>query len=177
MRSRFLISARGRRDAARGAAGHRRRRRTPASRAIRPSREPWETSPRRPPRPHCGAHFCVHWAAFGVDAPSRADRDGDGIPDYVERVLAVAENVHHVENEVLGWPAPLGDGTRGGGHDKTDIYLTELAGEQVFGYTATDPGRNRPRRRARRAAAPTSSSTTTTATSTSRGRSRGATSR
>jgi hypothetical protein len=110
----------------------------PGEPGIRPSRTPWEVA-EAAASPDCGAHFCVHWAAIGIDAPSRADHDGDGIPDYVERVLAVAENVHHVENEVLGWPAPLGDGTRGGGHDKTDIYLTELAGEQVFGYTATDP--------------------------------------
>jgi hypothetical protein len=110
----------------------------PGEPGIRPSRTPWDVA-EAAASPDCGPHFCVHWAAIGIDAPSRADLNHDGIPDYVERVLAVAENVHHVENEVLGWPAPLGDGTRGGGHDKTDIYLTELAGEQVFGYTATDP--------------------------------------
>jgi hypothetical protein len=110
----------------------------PGEPGIRPSRTPWDVS-EAADSPDCGPHFCVHWAATGIDAPSRADLNHDGIPDFVERVLAVAENVHHVENEVLGWPAPLGDGTSGGGHDKTDIYLTELAGEQVFGYTATDP--------------------------------------
>ncbi|MCW2980031.1 MAG: hypothetical protein JWO14_1758 [Solirubrobacterales bacterium] len=110
----------------------------PGEPGIRPSRTPWDVA-EAADSPDCGPHFCVHWAATGIDAPSRADLNHDGIPDYVERVLAVAENVHHVENEVLGWPAPLGDGTSGGGHDKTDIYLTELAGEQVFGYTATDP--------------------------------------
>jgi hypothetical protein len=116
----------------------------PGEPGIRPSRTPWGDVAEAAASPDCGAHFCVHWAAFGIDAPSRADRNGNGIPDYVERVLAVAENVHHVENEVLGWPAPLGDGSRGGGHDKTDIYLTELAGEQVFGYTATDPAEANP---------------------------------
>jgi hypothetical protein len=110
----------------------------PGEPGIRPSRTPWDV-PEAADSPDCVPHFCVHWAATGIDAPSRADLNHNGIPDYVERVLAVAENVHHVENEVLGWPAPLGDGTSGGGHDKTDIYLTELAGEQVFGYTATDP--------------------------------------
>ncbi|HVW46736.1 MAG TPA: MXAN_6640 family putative metalloprotease [Solirubrobacterales bacterium] len=109
----------------------------PGEPGIRPGRTPWDVG-EAADSPDCGAHFCVHWAAIGVDAPNLARRDQDGIPDYVERVLAVAENVHHVENEVLGWREPLGDGTRGGGHDKTDIYLTELAGEQVFGYTATD---------------------------------------
>jgi len=111
----------------------------PGEPGIRPSRAPWGDVGEAARSPDCGAHFCVHWAAFGVDAPSSTDRDRDGIPDYVERVLVVAENVHHVENEVLGWEPPYGDGSRGGEHDKTDIYLTELAGEQVFGYTATDP--------------------------------------
>jgi hypothetical protein len=111
----------------------------PGTPGIRPSRDPWGDVAEAAASPDCGEHFCVHWAAFGVDAPSLADHDHDGIPDFVERVLAVAENVHHVENEVLDWPEPFGDGSRGGGHDKTDIYLTELAGEQVFGYTATDP--------------------------------------
>ncbi|HEY0279986.1 MAG TPA: MXAN_6640 family putative metalloprotease [Solirubrobacterales bacterium] len=116
----------------------------PGEPGIRPSRTPWGAVGEAPASPDCGPHFCVHWAAFGADAPSRADHNADGIPDYVERVLAVAEYVQHVENEVLGWPAPLGDGSRGGGHDETDIYLTELAGEQVFGYTATDPAKTGP---------------------------------
>jgi hypothetical protein len=142
MRSRFLISAAAAATLlvalpGMAIAAH------PGEPGIRPSRTPWDIA-EAADSPDCGAHFCVHWAAIGIDAPSRTDRDGDGIPDYVERVLAVAENVHHVENEVLGWPAPLGDGTRGGGHDKTDIYLTELAGEQVFGYTATDPAETGP---------------------------------
>src|ERR1700749_1092928 len=92
----------------------------PGEPGIRPSRTPWDVA-EAPASPACGAPFCVHWAAQGMYPPSRADRDLDGIPDYVERVLAVAENVHHVENEVLGWPAPPRDGTRGGGHAKTDI--------------------------------------------------------
>jgi hypothetical protein len=116
----------------------------PGEPGIRPTRAPWGDVAEAASSPDCGAHFCVHWPAFGPDAPSLADRDGDGIPDFVERVLAVAENVHHVENEVLGWPEPFGDGSLGGENDKTDIYLTELAGEQVFGYTATDPARSEP---------------------------------
>jgi hypothetical protein len=89
----------------------------PGEPGIRPSRTPWDVA-EAADSPDCGAHFCVHWAAIGVDAPSRVDNDHDGVPDYVERVLAVAENVHHVENEVLGWQEPFGDGTRGGGHER-----------------------------------------------------------
>ena len=95
--------------------------------------------PEAPRSPACDANFCVHWVDQGLDAPRPKDSNGDGIPDFVERVLAVAEDVHHVENETLGWREPLSDGTLGGGHGKTDIYLAEI-GPQLFGYAAPDRG-------------------------------------
>jgi hypothetical protein len=97
------------------------------------------TVPEAPGSPACDADFCVHWVAVGLDAPNLADANGDGIPDYVARVLAVAEHVHLVENDRLGWREPKSDGARGGGHGKTDIYLSEIGG-QLFGYAAPDPG-------------------------------------
>lgn len=95
--------------------------------------------PEAPRSPACSAHFCVHWVAVGLDAPNLTDSDGDGIPDYVERVMRVAEHVHEVENEKLGWREPKSDGGRGGGHSKTDIYLSQIGGE-LFGYAAPDAG-------------------------------------
>jgi Family of unknown function (DUF6055) len=103
---------------------------------IHPSRNTY-TVPEAPKSPACDANFCVHWVDQGLDAPNLEDSNGDGIPDYVERVLAVAEHVHQVENEELGWREPLSDGTLGGGHGKTDIYLSEIGGE-LFGYAAPD---------------------------------------
>ncbi len=106
---------------------------------IDPSRNSY-TVPEAPQSPDCGPDFCVHWVDEGLDAPSLKDSNGDGVPDFVERVLAVAEHVHQVENVKLGWREPLSDGTLGGGHGKTDIYLTELGDEQLFGYAAPDRG-------------------------------------
>jgi Family of unknown function (DUF6055) len=103
---------------------------------ITPSRSSYSV-PEAPQSPACDANFCVHWVDQGLDAPSLKDSNGDGIPDFVERVLAVAEHVHHVENEKLGWREPVSDGTLGGGHGKTDIYLSEIGGE-LFGYAAPD---------------------------------------
>jgi hypothetical protein len=103
---------------------------------IHPSRNAY-TVPEAPQSPACDANFCVHWVDQGLDAPNLEDTNGDGIPDYVERVLAVAAHVHHVENEKLGWREPLSDGTLGGGNGKTDIYLSEIGGE-LFGYAAPD---------------------------------------
>jgi hypothetical protein len=95
--------------------------------------------PEAPGSPACDANFCVHWVDQGRDAPNLKDSNGDGVPDYVERVLAVAAHVHHVENEKLGWREPLSDGTLGGAHGKTDVYLAEV-GPNLFGYSEPDPG-------------------------------------
>jgi hypothetical protein len=89
--------------------------------------------------PACSRHFCVHWVTEGLDAPVAADRDSDGIPDFVERVLRVAEHVHDVENDKLGWREPRSDGRQGGRKGKTDVYLSQIGGE-LFGYAAPDRG-------------------------------------
>jgi hypothetical protein len=104
------------------------------------------TVPEAPRSPACAGRFCVHWVAEGTDAPSLADTngsaDGDGIPDYVERVLEVAAHVHGVENGRLGWREPRSDGRRGGLRGRTDVYLKEL-GRLLFGYAAPDPSQAR----------------------------------
>ena len=95
--------------------------------------------PEAPRSPACSEFFCVHWVAEGLDAPNPADADADGIPDYVVRVLKVAEHVHQIENEKLGWREPKSDGRKGGGLGKTDIYLSQIGGN-LFGYAAPDRG-------------------------------------
>jgi hypothetical protein len=102
--------------------------------------------PEAPRSPACSPHFCVHWVDEGLDAPSLGDRDGDRVPDFVERVLQVADRVHAVENEKLGWREPRGDGRRGGRRGKTDVYLSQIGGE-LFGYAAPDRGQATERHR------------------------------
>jgi hypothetical protein len=97
------------------------------------------TVPEAPNSPACERHFCVHWVAEGIDAPSLADANGDGVPDFVDRVLSVAEHVYSIENVKLGWRPPKSDGKKGGGNGKTDIYLAEIGGA-LFGYAAPDRG-------------------------------------
>lgn len=115
--------------------------RTPAARPTDdpdPNRNAY-TVPEAPRSPACTRHFCVHWVAEGIDAPSLADADGNGVPDYVTQVQEVAERVHTVENERLGWREPKPDGRKGGKRGKTDIYLDEIGGA-LFGYAAPDRG-------------------------------------
>jgi len=99
--------------------------------------------PEAPASPACAGQFCVHWVAEGIDAPDLADAngsaDGDGVPDYVERVLRVAAHVYATENGRLGWREPRSDRSRGGRRGKTDVYLKEL-GRLLFGYAAPDRG-------------------------------------
>jgi hypothetical protein len=97
------------------------------------------TVPQAPKSPRCGPHFCVHWVAEGIDAPNLADSNGDGVPNFVLQVLRIAEHVHEVENDRLGWREPKSDGRTGGGFGKTDIYLSQIGGE-LFGYAAPDRG-------------------------------------
>jgi hypothetical protein len=97
------------------------------------------TVPQAPKSPACSRHFCVHWVAEGLDAPNLADSNQDGVPDFVQKVLNVAEHVHSIENDKLGWREPKSDGHRGGGNGKTDIYLSQIGGE-LFGYAAPDSG-------------------------------------
>jgi hypothetical protein len=89
--------------------------------------------------PACSPHFCVHWVDQGLDAPDPSDKNGNGVPDFVERVLRVAEHVHTVENDRLGWREPRSDGHIGGRSGKTDVYLSQIGGE-LFGYAAPDRG-------------------------------------
>ena len=95
--------------------------------------------PESPASPACSRHFCVHWVDQGLDAPEPADADGDDVPNFVERVLQVAERVHRVENGRLGWREPRSDGRQGGRRGKTDVYLSQIGGE-LFGYAAPDRG-------------------------------------
>ena len=97
------------------------------------------TVPEAPKSPSCTPHFCIHWVAEGIDSPNLADADGDGVPDYVDRVEAVAEHVYSIENGKLGWRDPKSDGRKGGGRGKTDVYLDQIGGA-LFGYAAPDRG-------------------------------------
>jgi Bacterial Ig-like domain/Family of unknown function (DUF6055) len=89
--------------------------------------------------PYCTAHFCFHWVTSTADAPDLTDANGNGVPDYVDTAAGVAENVYSVEVDELGWRPPKSDGD-----GKTDVYLKQLGGSGIYGYSAPDPEQQLP---------------------------------
>jgi hypothetical protein len=100
------------------------------------------------------AHFVVHWPTVpgchapeqGCDEPELADdAPGNGVPDYIDDVIAAAEDSYAVENGTLGWPDPKPDGSRGG-NSKVDVYVADICSEGtqncVFGYASPDDASN-----------------------------------
>jgi hypothetical protein len=89
--------------------------------------------------PYCSAHFCVHYVTTTKDAPDLTDVGGmQGVPDYVEKIDVAAETSYAIENGQIGWRAPKPDGNLGGS-SLTDIYLVNVGGRSLFGYSAPDP--------------------------------------
>jgi hypothetical protein len=110
----------------------------PTDGSADPQQNGW-SAPEADASPLCSQHFCVHWVESGADAPPLADGNHNGVPDWVETVSATAEHVYSVENSGLGWRAPRGDGSEGGGSNLTDIYLEDVGGSGIYGYSAPDP--------------------------------------
>jgi hypothetical protein len=73
-------------------------------------------------------HVRVHYVTTSSDAVPDDDADGDGTPDYVQEVAALAE-IAWEDLVERGFRAPLSDGglvDDDGGDDRFDIYLRDL---------------------------------------------------
>lgn len=99
-------------------------------------------------------HFRIHYVTSPTsnDRPSQTDTSpANGTPDYVDSMGTVLEEVYACENGSgatdcaagsaadLGWTPPADDSPRGG-DARLDVYISDLYPDQIFGYTATDPG-------------------------------------
>ncbi len=85
--------------------------------------------------------FRIHFDIEGEHAVDPADRDANGIPDYVDVTAAAIDSMWHLEVEVLGYDPPPSDGGLGGG-DEYDVYIEQILGGY---YGFTQPEGNGPR--------------------------------
>ena len=96
-------------------------------------------------------HFCVFWVDSSAyqDAPDLTDANGNGVPDYVESVLGIAEYSYSIEVKpgAMAWLPPKPDTTGCGGDPalRSDLYLKQLGDAGLFGYESPDPGQGRAR--------------------------------
>lgn len=80
--------------------------------------------------PSPGGRFLVHYTRVGTNAVPAADNDTSGVPDFVEYVADVYDNVVSFYETMLGFRAPLGDGAvaDNGGDGRFDVYLVDFNG-------------------------------------------------
>ena len=77
-----------------------------------------------PPRLYASQRAVVHYVVQGIDAPPLNDDDGDGVPDYVERVAAAADTaIAYYERR--GFARIPGDGA--GPDGRPDIYISRFS--------------------------------------------------
>jgi hypothetical protein len=100
-------------------------------------------------RRSCTTRFCVHWVTRSADAPPLADRNGNRIPDWIDRTKAVLGTVWSAEIGRFGYRRPLSDttssGHRGGNpNGRFDVFIGDLGSDGLYGYcTSDDPRRGR----------------------------------
>jgi hypothetical protein len=77
-----------------------------------------------PSRTYAGRRAVVHYVTSGIDAPPLNDDDGDGVPDYVERVADAADTTLGFY-ELQGFAPLLPDDA--GPDARPDIYVSRFA--------------------------------------------------
>ena len=76
-----------------------------------------------------GGAFKVHFTRAGINAVPAVDTDDSGVPDFVEQVATVYEEVGGLYHGALGYRRALSDGTipDNGGDARFDVYLVDFA--------------------------------------------------
>lgn len=86
-----------------------------------------------PPYISLQGHYRIHYTTTGADAPPPVDANGNGVPDWVETVGQVFEDVYATEVGAMGYAAaPTASGA------PYDVYLLSLAAQKAFGFTQSD---------------------------------------
>jgi hypothetical protein len=77
-----------------------------------------------PERTYSSRRAVVHYVVFGIDAPPLNDDDGDGVPDYAERVGEAADRAL-AYFERRGFRMPLPD--EAGPDTRPDLYISRFS--------------------------------------------------
>jgi hypothetical protein len=83
----------------------------------------------------CNRHTCVHWSTSGANSATDA---------WAKKTLDYLSTVWRKEVGKLDYRAPLKDGDHGG-NTKLDVYLKDVGGQGVYGYTSPEYGGKEPR--------------------------------
>jgi hypothetical protein len=77
-----------------------------------------------------GDRFLIHYTREGPNAVPAADDDGGGVPDHVEHIGAVYDEVLAFYTGALSYREPLSDAEidDNGGDGRFDVYLVDFAG-------------------------------------------------
>jgi hypothetical protein len=94
-------------------------------------------------RHRCTTRFCIHWVTRSSDAPSLVNRNGNRLPDWIDKVRSVMANVWNVEIGRIGYRKPRNDrssgGHRGGNpNSKLDVFVADVGRNGIYGYCTTD---------------------------------------
>ncbi len=76
-------------------------------------------------------HFRIHYDLTGTNAVDNADSNGDSVPDYIDTMASVFEEVYNHEIYELGYTIPPSDGMEGGS-SAYDIYVKST---NAYGWT------------------------------------------
>lgn len=85
--------------------------------------------------------FRIHYDISGFNAVDPADSDGDNIPDYIETMAEVFEEVYDHEINVLGYTPPPTDGEHGGSGNY-DVFIKKLSYYGLTNYIEPAIGDN-----------------------------------
>ncbi|NME67642.1 T9SS type A sorting domain-containing protein [Flammeovirga aprica] len=88
------------------------------------------------PKVYESQYFTLHYTLTGDDAIDATDQDGNNIPDYIDLVATISDNVFKIDIQDRGFNAPPSDSGLGGSN-KPDIYIYNLE-SGVYGTVAPE---------------------------------------
>jgi len=78
-------------------------------------------------------HFRIHYNLTGTNAVDNTDSDGDSIPDYIETMANIFEDVYNHDINELGYIKPPYDGI--GFKDGSNAFDIEVKSTNAYGWT------------------------------------------